>query len=68
MNHLTVRLIEVDSFGNRSSSHYKGTLQLYRLPRAELDGAGSGSGNKKPLGDPICRLPLTLPKKARPIE
>uniref|UniRef100_A0A3B3Z6E6 Death domain-containing protein n=1 Tax=Periophthalmus magnuspinnatus TaxID=409849 RepID=A0A3B3Z6E6_9GOBI len=67
-NHLHVRLCVVDPFGNHSSSHYKGTAMFHKVSRGQLDWScdGScgcpGSVNMKLLGDPICKLPLTLPK------
>ncbi|KAJ0006265.1 hypothetical protein NQD34_013538, partial [Periophthalmus magnuspinnatus] len=73
-NHLHVRLCVVDPFGNHSSSHYKGTAMFHKVSRGQLDWScdGScgcpGSVNMKLLGDPICKLPLTLPKKAKNIS
>ncbi|KAK7909787.1 hypothetical protein WMY93_014471 [Mugilogobius chulae] len=66
-NHLSVRLTEVDPFGNHSSSHYKGTAMFHKVSRGHLDWScdGPGSVNVNLLGDPVCRLPLTLPKKAK---
>uniref|UniRef100_A0A8C6UIK6 Death domain containing 1 n=1 Tax=Neogobius melanostomus TaxID=47308 RepID=A0A8C6UIK6_9GOBI len=59
-NHLSVRLSEVDPFGNHSSSHYKGTAVFHKVNRGQLD--WSCDSVIKLQGDPICKLPLTLPK------
>ncbi|KAK2863090.1 hypothetical protein Q5P01_002623 [Channa striata] len=66
-NQLLVHLTEVDPFGNYSSPHYKGTAMFYKVSRGQVAWQGH-----KPvpvdaalLGDPICKLSLTLPKKVR---
>lgn len=63
-NHLVVRLTEVDPFGNYSSPHYKGTAVFYKVTRGQLEWRGGEAVLKdaKLLGDPVCKLSLTLPK------
>lgn len=63
-NHLLVRLTEVDPFGNYSSPHYKGTAIFYKVARGQLECQGDGAEltDREPLGDPVCKLSLTLPK------
>lgn len=67
MNHLSVHLTEVDPFGNYSSPHYKGTAEFYKVSRAELEWRGDAAVPKdlKLLGDPVCKLSLTLPKVSK---
>uniref|UniRef100_A0A3P9P5D6 Death domain containing 1 n=1 Tax=Poecilia reticulata TaxID=8081 RepID=A0A3P9P5D6_POERE len=69
-NELLVRLTEVDPFGNYSSPCYKGTALFYRVTRAELERSGDKAvpRDAKLLADPVCKLPLSLPKKARVIH
>ncbi|KAM4536624.1 death domain-containing protein 1 isoform 1-T1 [Odontesthes bonariensis] len=69
-NQLWVRLAEVDPFGNYSSPHYKGTVLFYRVSRGQLEWRGDNAvlRDTKLLGDPICKMPLTLPKKVRIIN
>ncbi|XP_041840497.1 death domain-containing protein 1 [Melanotaenia boesemani] len=69
-NHLLVRLTEVDPFGNYSSPHYKGTALFYRVGRDQLEWQEDKTVLKDPklLGDPVCKLSLTLPKKVRNIN
>ncbi|XP_034425086.1 death domain-containing protein 1 isoform X2 [Hippoglossus hippoglossus] len=69
-NHLLVRLTEVDPFGNYSSPHYKGTAMFYKVTRGQLEWRGDGAArmDMKPLGDPVCALSLTLPKKVRSVN
>uniref|UniRef100_A0A3Q2CV63 Death domain containing 1 n=1 Tax=Cyprinodon variegatus TaxID=28743 RepID=A0A3Q2CV63_CYPVA len=69
-NELFVRLREVDPFGNYSSPCYKGTALLYRVSRAELEWRGDKAVLKDAelLGNPVCKLPLSLPKKVRLIH
>ncbi|XP_056225254.1 death domain-containing protein 1 isoform X2 [Seriola aureovittata] len=64
INHLLVHLTEVDPFGNHSSPHYKGTAVFYKVTRGELEWRGDKAAPKdgKLLGDPVCKLSLTLPK------
>ncbi|GLD53771.1 death domain-containing protein 1 [Lates japonicus] len=70
VNHLLVRLTEVDPFGNYSSPHYKGTAVFYKVTRGQLEWQGDRAVPKdvKLLGDPVCKLSLTLPKKVRSIN
>uniref|UniRef100_A0A3Q1HX77 Death domain containing 1 n=1 Tax=Acanthochromis polyacanthus TaxID=80966 RepID=A0A3Q1HX77_9TELE len=65
--HLLVHLTEVDPFGNYSSPHYKGTAIFYKVTKGHLEWRGDKAVLKhsKLLGDPICKLSLTLPKKVR---
>lgn len=62
-SHLELHLAEVDPFGNHSSPHYKGTAVFYKVTRDQL---GEGNGPPRPdvnaLGEPVCKLNLTLPK------
>nr|XP_046237533.1 death domain-containing protein 1 [Scatophagus argus] len=69
-NHLLLRLTEVDPFGNYSSPHYKGTAVFYKVARGQLEQRGDRAErmDSKLLGDPVCKLPLTLPKKVRTIN
>ncbi|KAM4611585.1 death domain-containing protein 1 [Polymixia lowei] len=69
-NRLLLRLTEVDPFGNYSSPHYKGTAILYKVARGQLQWQGDETVplNMKLLGDPICKLSLTLPKKVRTVN
>ncbi|XP_076737895.1 death domain-containing protein 1 isoform X1 [Maylandia zebra] len=66
-NHLLVHLTEVDLFGNYSSPHYKGTAIFYKVTRGQLEWRDDKAVLKdtKLLGDPVCKLSLTLPKKVR---
>ncbi|KAM7377259.1 hypothetical protein PAMA_013854 [Pampus argenteus] len=69
-NHLLLHLTEVDPFGNYSSPHYKGTAIFYKVTRGRLERRGDKAVPVDPklLGDPVCKLPLTLPKKARSVN
>ncbi|XP_068569977.1 death domain-containing protein 1 [Cebidichthys violaceus] len=69
-NHLLVRLTEVDPFGNYSSPHYKGTAVFYKAARGQLEWRGDGPVpmDTKLLGDPVCKLSLTLPKRVRTVN
>ncbi|XP_070786242.1 death domain-containing protein 1 [Enoplosus armatus] len=69
-NHLLVHLAEVDPFGNYSSPHYKGTAMFYKVTRGQLEWRGDRPvpTETKLLGDPVCKLSLTLPKKVRTIN
>ncbi|XP_076017528.1 death domain-containing protein 1 [Genypterus blacodes] len=68
-NRLAVHLTEVDPFGNYSSPHYKGAAIFYKVARGQLEWEGDkcATVNVKLLGEPVCKLPLTLPKKVRSI-
>uniref|UniRef100_A0A671W8N9 Death domain containing 1 n=1 Tax=Sparus aurata TaxID=8175 RepID=A0A671W8N9_SPAAU len=63
-NQLLVRLTEVDPFGNYSSPHYKGTAVFYKVTRSRLERRGDEAlpMDTKLLGEPVCKLSLTLPK------
>lgn len=66
-SHLELQLTEVDPFGNHSSPHYKGTAVFYRATREQLRaGEGLQRLDVKTLGDPVCKLNLTLPKVSGP--
>lgn len=66
-SHLELQLTEVDPFGNHSSPHYKGTAVFYRATRERLRAVeGLQQLDVKTLGDPVCKLNLTLPKVSRP--
>lgn len=66
-SHLELQLTEVDPFGNHSSPHYKGTAVFYKATREHLRAVeGLQQLDVKTLGDPICKLNLTLPKVTRP--
>ncbi|XP_062300443.1 death domain-containing protein 1 [Scomber scombrus] len=69
-NHLFLHLTEVDPFGNYSSPHYKGTAMFYKITRGQLEWRGDVAVpmDAKLLGDPVCKLSLTLPKKVRSIN
>ncbi|KAM9425722.1 death domain-containing protein 1 [Pholidichthys leucotaenia] len=69
-NRLIVHLTEVDPFGNYSSPHYKGTAVFYKVTRSQLEWRGNKVALKDTvqLGDPVCKLPLTLPKKVRNVN
>uniref|UniRef100_A0AAQ4RLJ0 Death domain containing 1 n=1 Tax=Gasterosteus aculeatus aculeatus TaxID=481459 RepID=A0AAQ4RLJ0_GASAC len=69
-SHLVVRLTEVDPFGNHSSPHYKGTAVFYKVTRGQLEWRGDGPVLMDPklLGDPVCKLSLTLPKRERTVH
>jgi len=63
-SHLSLRLSEVDPFGNYSSPHYKGTAVFHKVSRGQLEWRGDGPVpmDAKLLGEPVCKLSLTLPK------
>ncbi|XP_053199071.1 death domain-containing protein 1 [Scomber japonicus] len=69
-NHLFFHLTEVDPFGNYSSPHYKGTAIFFKVTRSQLEWLGDVAVpmDTKLLGDPVCKLSLTLPKKVRSIN
>lgn len=54
----------MDPFGNYSSPHHKGTAIFYRVTRGQLGGQGAGleTLDVRLLGEPLCKLALTLPK------
>lgn len=63
-NVVELHLSEVDPFGNHSSPHHKGTAIFYRVTRGQLAERGDGleTLDVRLLGDPVCKLALTLPK------
>ncbi|KAM6220867.1 death domain-containing protein 1 [Rhynchocyon petersi] len=67
---LELKLKEVDEFGNYSSPHYKGTIEVYKMPVEKigpnLDKSPTLNENHHQL--PICKLPLNLPKHAKLIN
>ncbi|XP_061566163.1 death domain-containing protein 1 [Cololabis saira] len=67
---LLLHLSEVDPFGNYSSPHYKGTVLFYKVSRGLLQWGRDQAvlQDTKLLGEPICKLSLTLPKKVRRIH
>ncbi|XP_026154399.1 death domain-containing protein 1 [Mastacembelus armatus] len=69
-NQLLVCLTEIDPFGNHSSPHYKGTAMFYKVARGHLEWRSDKPALKDPklLGEPVCKLSLTLPKKMRNIN
>ncbi|XP_053716703.1 death domain-containing protein 1 [Synchiropus splendidus] len=69
-NHLTIRLTEMDPFGNHSSPHYKGTAIFYKIDREQVKWLEDKllPLELSLLGDPVCKLSLTLPKKVRAIK
>ncbi|MBN3303977.1 DTHD1 protein, partial [Amia calva] len=64
-NRLDLCLKEVDEFGNYCSPHYKGTAIFYKVTKEQIAVCGDIECN---LQDPVCKLPLTLPKKERIIS
>ncbi|XP_041636050.1 death domain-containing protein 1 [Cheilinus undulatus] len=69
-NHLLLHLSEVDPFGNYSSPHYKGMALFHKVTRGQHEWRGDRlvPVDMKLLGDPVCKLPLTLPKRVRTIN
>uniref|UniRef100_A0A7N8WXY9 Death domain containing 1 n=1 Tax=Mastacembelus armatus TaxID=205130 RepID=A0A7N8WXY9_9TELE len=65
-NQLLVCLTEIDPFGNHSSPHYKGTAMFYKVARGHLEWRSDKPALKDPklLGEPVCKLSLTLPKSS----
>jgi len=64
-NRLSLRLVEVDSFGNHSSPHYKGTAVFHRATRGHMTWRGGGGGvhvDAARLGEPVAKMSLTIPK------
>ncbi|XP_072190191.1 death domain-containing protein 1 [Excalfactoria chinensis] len=67
---LELHIKEVDEFGNHSSPHYKGTAVFYKITRGMITKEW-----KQPLPhgnyqhqSPLCKLPLTLPKREKLIN
>nr|XP_061810856.1 death domain-containing protein 1-like [Nerophis lumbriciformis] len=67
-NELLLHLTEVDPFGNYSSPHYKGVVDFYKVSRDQVEWQGDTPVRVevKNLGNPVCTLPLTLPKRVKP--
>ncbi|XP_066243145.1 death domain-containing protein 1 isoform X5 [Saccopteryx leptura] len=67
---LELQLKEVDEFGNYSCSHYKGTIEVYKVPKGKaahkLDQSLILNENHFQL--PVCKLPLRLPKHEKLIN
>ncbi|XP_050971191.1 death domain-containing protein 1 isoform X2 [Labeo rohita] len=66
---LYLELKEVDPFGNYISLHYKGVISLFKVAKDQLvwNGDRAAVSIDCPLGEPVCRLPLTLPKSPRKV-
>ncbi|XP_063042951.1 death domain-containing protein 1 [Engraulis encrasicolus] len=66
-NHEYLTLAVLDPFGNYSSPHYKGLAVFQCIPRGQLVWKGNAvaPAPQHPLGEPVCKLSLTLPKKLR---
>ncbi|XP_058402846.1 death domain-containing protein 1 isoform X2 [Diceros bicornis minor] len=67
---LELQIKEVDEFGNYSCSHYKGTIEVYIVPKGKID---SNLDQSLTLSEnscqlPICKLPLRLPKHEKLIN
>uniref|UniRef100_H3AFU5 Death domain containing 1 n=1 Tax=Latimeria chalumnae TaxID=7897 RepID=H3AFU5_LATCH len=69
-NRLELQLKEIDEFGNYCSPHYKGSVIFYKLTKKEIS-----EYLKQPIQPidyqhqtPVCKLPLTLPKRERIIN
>ncbi|KAL8207518.1 UNVERIFIED_CONTAM: hypothetical protein K2H54_057375 [Gekko kuhli] len=67
---LALQIKEVDEYGNYSSPHFKGTALCYKVSKEVI-----AKNLAQPLlpqdyrqQDPVCRLPLTLPKKDKIIN
>lgn len=63
-NRLELCLKEVDEFGNYCSPYYKGTAIFYKLTKDQIATTTSDFARQ----DPVCKLPLTLPKRERVIS
>ncbi|XP_056316770.1 death domain-containing protein 1 [Danio aesculapii] len=67
-NRLYLTLKEVDPFGNHSSPHYKGVASFFKVSKDDLVWSDDRAFVKDcPLEEPVCRLPITLPKGARTV-
>ncbi|XP_061770641.1 death domain-containing protein 1 [Nerophis ophidion] len=69
-NELLVPLTEVEPFGNYSSPHYKGAAVFYKATRGQAEWRWDKvvRVDVENLGEPVCTLPLTLPKRDRSIR
>ncbi|XP_041121050.1 death domain-containing protein 1 isoform X2 [Polyodon spathula] len=63
-NRLELCLKEVDEFGNYSSPYYKGMAIFYKLTKDQIATTTCDFARQ----DPVCKLPLTLPKRERVIS
>ncbi|KAM9237424.1 death domain-containing protein 1 [Dugong dugon] len=67
---LELQLKEVDEFGNYSCPHYKGTIEVYKVPKEKiapnLDQSLILHENQYQL--PVCKLPVNLPKHEKLIN
>ncbi|XP_049742334.1 death domain-containing protein 1 isoform X2 [Elephas maximus indicus] len=67
---LDLQLKEVDEFGNYSCPHYKGAVEVYKVPKEKivpnLDQSLTLNENQYQL--PVCKLPLSLPKHEKSIH
>ncbi|MFT7810365.1 Death domain-containing protein 1 [Arapaima gigas] len=68
-NRAFLTLCEVDEFGNYSSPHYRGTVIFHRVPKGRPTGCGNAHCDMvdRAALPPVCKLPVTLPKKARTV-
>ncbi|XP_068078822.1 death domain-containing protein 1 isoform X1 [Danio rerio] len=67
-NRLYLTLKEVDTFGNHSSLHYKGVASFFKVSKDHLVWSDDRAYVKDCLlEEPVCRLPITLPKGARTV-
>ncbi|XP_051820880.1 death domain-containing protein 1 [Antechinus flavipes] len=67
---LELQLKEVDEFGNYSSPYYKGTVAVYKVPKAKIAKNLKQSHVLNDFGHqlPTCKLPLNLPKHEKLIN
>ncbi|XP_023494013.1 death domain-containing protein 1 isoform X2 [Equus przewalskii] len=67
---LELQIKEVDEFGNYSCPHYKGTIEVYKVPKEKTDPSLDQSVTLSENNDqlPICKLSLRLPKHEKLIN
>ncbi|XP_006874397.1 PREDICTED: death domain-containing protein 1 [Chrysochloris asiatica] len=67
---LELQLKEVDEFGNYSCSHYKGTIEVFKVPKEKIvpNLEISLITNETHYQLPILKLPLILPKHEKLIN
>ncbi|XP_075399705.1 death domain-containing protein 1 [Tenrec ecaudatus] len=67
---LELQLKEVDEFGNYSCPHYKGTIEVYKVPREKAVPHLEKSLllNENHFQLPMCKLPISLPKHEKLIN
>ncbi|XP_070362172.1 death domain-containing protein 1 isoform X6 [Equus asinus] len=67
---LELQIKEVDEFGNYSCPHYKGTIEVYKVPKEKTDPSLEQSVTLSENNDqlPICKLSLRLPKHEKLIN